>query len=828
MGTTSTYSKHGKQAIITLVIICLLMVAGLYFLNRKDVKNLKKEKYEFLSTVAEMKISQLNYYLSEKLGDANVIIESPFLRNEFSKWLKNKPDTILLEEIKNRLFSLQLNFNYEDILVVDKNGEILISLIDPNYIDPVIIPYIKIVAERDTVINTNLYECIAHSKVHYDIIAPLKGLRNETMAIIVMRIDPDTFIFPLLLYWPTPSKSAETYLVQKKGNSVLFVNPLRHIKAGTQNFSLPLSTLNLSASKAVSGHKGLFEGVDYRGVKVLSDIRPVPNTSWFMINEIDQDEVFEEVKYRMITSLMLILLIIIVVGFGFMWHYNYKERNLFEKLFTTEKKLNNIIQSTPSGVHLYRLESDNRLVFEGANKSADKILGVDHSIFIGKTIEEAFPQLIQTEIPDAYRRVAREAIPWTTESVEYDENRIKGAFEVHAFQVSANHMAAQFQEITERKKIEEALVESEEKFRLAFMTSPESISINRLSDGVFMTINEGFQRLTGYSEDDVIGKSSLEINLWEESYRNIFTQRLQNYGYIENFEIKCKAKNGEIRSGLMSARIINTQDDPHVIVITRDITELKKVMEELNLLNAELEQRVQERTSQLREVNQELEAFAYSISHDLRAPLRAIDGFTHIFMDDNSSKLDNEAKRICSIIIENTAHMGHLIDDLLAFSKISRSEMSLSEINMGQIVDAVFNNLVTSGQHKQVKTSIQKLGNAIGDDSMIRQVWTNLISNALKFTSKKEDPEIAISFEAGKDEVIYSISDNGAGFDKKYINKIFGVFQRLHSQDEFEGTGVGLAIVQRIIVRHGGRVWAEGEPGKGAIFYFSLPVSKKS
>jgi signal transduction histidine kinase/CheY-like chemotaxis protein len=258
--------------------------------------------------------------------------------------------------------------------------------------------------------------------------------------------------------------------------------------------------------------------------------------------------------------------------------------------------------------------------------------------------------------------------------------------------------------------------------------------------------------------------------------------------------------------------------------IKMEMSQRKSAEEKIKRLNEELEERVTLRTKQLETANRELESFSYSVSHDLRAPLRAIDGFSKFVLEGYEAKLDQEGKRLLNLIRSNTRKMDQLITDILALSRVTRSEHKVSKIDMNKMVISMYSECVAPDIRKKLSFTIDKLPDAFGDPTYLKQVWTNLILNAVKFSSKKKKPVIKIGGHTENGFNIYFIKDNGAGFNPDYAHKLFGVFQRLHKTDEFEGTGVGLAIIQRIILRHNGKVWAEGKEGSGATFYFSLPL----
>ena len=261
-----------------------------------------------------------------------------------------------------------------------------------------------------------------------------------------------------------------------------------------------------------------------------------------------------------------------------------------------------------------------------------------------------------------------------------------------------------------------------------------------------------------------------------------------------------------------------------VPVVRRAVLETDE-RRELQRLNVQLEERVRERTARLESAMQELEAFSYSVSHDLRSPLRAIDGFARAVVEECSDKLGSEGVRLMGTIRNETRRMGQLIDDLLAVSRAGRQQLDASSVDMTDLAQSAFQYLMESTPSRiSPAFEVQPLPTANGDRSMLRQVFANLLGNAVKFSSRHPKPSIVVKGWSTEGSNTYCIQDNGVGFDPRFAHKLFGVFQRLHCSEEFEGTGVGLALVHRIVQRHGGRVWAESTPKAGATFFFSLPI----
>jgi PAS domain S-box-containing protein len=488
------------------------------------------------------------------------------------------------------------------------------------------------------------------------------------------------------------------------------------------------------------------------------------------------------------------------------------------------KKYRNLFESNPTPMWVLELPS---LRFLDVNESALRQYGYSRAEFLSMTAVEIRPDEEKEKFINVDRSGERPKEPhkmgiWKHKTK--DGSIIFAEVVFHAMMYDGKPCGLVLSnDVTERINAEQALRDSEARFRKIFDSGMIGFVFCD-TDGKILDANDFFLHHIGYTRDELRNGSLNWVDLTPREFfyvDRIMRDQLAERGITDPFEKEYFHKDGTRLPVLVRVASLDDHEPTTGVAYVMDIRQQKRMEKEIQQLNKDLEEKIVNRTAQLLAANKELESFSYTVSHDLRAPLRAIIGYAQMLLEDYREKLDGEAIRLINTVTYNAKRMGQLVDELLEFSRMGKKDLNKTQCDLTQIANNVVKDL---GSHIEINPQIRvnPLGFANADPALIQNVFQNLLSNAIKYSSKKEKPVIEVGKIEANGETAYFVQDNGAGFDMSYYNKLFGVFHRLHRQDVFEGTGVGLAIVQRILERHGGKIWAESKLGEGSTFFFTL------
>jgi PAS domain S-box-containing protein len=510
-----------------------------------------------------------------------------------------------------------------------------------------------------------------------------------------------------------------------------------------------------------------------------------------------------------------------------------EQQRIEEALRASETRLRALSDNLPEGmVFRFRLDADNKPYFEFVSAGIERLTGFPAAEFMARG--ESFDSFIIPEDRDRLRAAivaSRERLTHFEIEVRH-QHRARGRIGWSLLRwIATRNPDGSLTwdgvelDITNRKQAQQALVISEQRFRKLFENAAVAIAIMDL-DGRLLRSNAAYLNLHGYAGDELSNKHFGDLMTPEDLQVNLAEMRRLKAGEIPFFRNETQYIRGDGGrvwvEKFVSLLPGERGDASEVIALVTDVTERKRAEAQVKQLNAELENRVRRRTAQLEAANKELEAFAYSVSHDLRAPLRGIDGWSLALMEDYGGRLDATAHKYLERVRSETQRMGLLIDDLLQLSRVTRSEMNTAVVDLSSTAAAIAARLRHLAPGRQIEFVIENGVKAAGDGRLLEIALENLLSNAVKFTGPVEHARVEFGSTTSGGDHVYYVRDNGVGFDMAYSKTLFGAFQRLHKAAEFPGTGVGLATVQRIIHRHGGRVWAESAPNKGASFYFTI------
>ena len=826
------HARRDRLLVIAGFVVLAAMAAGIaYWAWQQQARTFRRDTDRNLMAVSRLKAGEISAWLEERRADAETVRGDRLLANSAADLLEGRDSAKLRGDLRARLASLREAYDYVDVVLVDGDGSV--AMREPSSaghgLGGIVAQKVREALRTGEVQTTDLYRD-EDGQVRLEMVAPVLDDSGRAVAAVVLHSDPGHYLFPLIQTWPIGGKtSGETLLVERRGDKVVYLNDLRFRDGTALKLALPADAEYLPAARAVRGEYGLVAGPDYRGVPVLAAAEPVPGSPWSVVAKIDESEVLGPISRRAWLTAGFTLLVVALAAAATLLLWRSREARADAEIVASEERYRSLVDNAPVAVLVNRddqvtVVNQACLDLFGAS-SPDDLLGKspfelfhpdDHA-----AIEERIAKLT-SGLPVAPREERIVRLDGRPVDVEVVGAPFRDAG------VNAIHVV--LQDITARKRAAADLRESEDTFRYVFDNSLLGMSMTR-PDGAVRP-NAELCRMLGYPASELATLRWQDITppedvpMVEAHLRPLLAGETDSTRFVKRYT----RKDGGVVWADVSTRIRRGGKGEPLYFLTAalDITAAKEAADEIAQLNAELEHRVTERTSELDAANKELEAFAYSVSHDLRAPLRHISGFSTLLAERSSKGLDEKSRHYVDVITRSVNEMGVLIDDLLQFSRTGRAELNIEPVDMDVVIQEALAPLRHETASRELDWSIEPVPQASADRALIRQVWANLLGNAVKYTRPIAAAQITVSAKVIDGEVVYSVADNGVGFDMQYAHKLFGVFQRLHDASEFEGTGIGLANVHRIVTRLHGRVWAEGEPGNGAIFSFSLPIAKET
>ncbi len=664
---TNPLPQKNKIVLFMAVVIffsasTLIILFG-YYIYQNQKTYINNSAGQQLTAIAELKVSEINNWRNERIGDATVISKNTVFASDIMQYFNNSSSLEAKKNVLSLLSATQKSYQYKNILLLDKKKKVRLALNKYDFdFGKVHSDVINDAVGKNSVVFSDFYKDNKNGNVYLSIAVPIFIFqKNNSMHVgtVIIILDPDIRLYPTIKLWPVPSETGEALLVHRDGNDIVYLNKLRHINNIPLMMRYPLTDLSLPAVKAVLGWKGVVYGTDYRKKSVLAVIKAVPNTAWFLVAKVDTEEIYVPLTARFWVIIFFIIVNILILGIIVAYIWRYQQAKYYRKQY----------------------EMEDKRAF----------------LYARSLIEASIDPLVTI--------------------------------------------------------------------------SPE---------GKIMDVNKSTELITGLSREELIG-SNFSIYFTEpekadEGYKLVFEK-----GIVRDYPLSIRNVSGKVTEVLYNASLYKneTGEVQGIFAAARDITELRRIEKELKTAHDELELRVKERTKELQTANEalqseiaerkeieklielrtkllevtnkELESFSYSVSHDLRTPLRAIDGYTRMILRDQREKLTDDAKRKFDLIRSNTQMMGKLIDDLLSFSRLGRMEINMSKLDMEGLVNDVWMELQIINPDRRIDFKIKDIPPARGDRTLIKQVYSNLLSNAVKYTKFKDKAYIETGGYQGRE-----------------------------------------------------------------------------
>jgi PAS domain S-box-containing protein len=814
--------------VLFFVITVSAIVIGIVYYNYQK-KALLTESQQELSSISFLKIRQITQWRFERIGDGKFLGDNLLLVRKFIEFLNNPEKKLLRNEIQQSLKSLTKTYDYKSVLLVDTSGNTRVAF--PNsdtLIGDHLRPMLPRIIEQREVILTDLHKANMARFAHLDLIVPLiDNSRKDKLVIglLALRIDPQQILYPLLQSWPTSSKSAETLLIRKDGDEIVYLNELRHLRNTALILKKHASSANLPAAMAIRGITGTIDAIDYRNVHVVASMNKVPGTPWYMVAKMDREEVLSSLNSQIKMIVIILILVILTTGsflallirnqrviyyregyenevsrLALIKHFDYILKFANDFILLVDKDLN-IVEANDRALEFYQYSRDE---------------------FIGMNVEEIRAPEALPQLPLNVHAVD-ENESGTFETIHKRKDNSTFPVELSARVVlieGSKYYQSIGRDITQRKNVENILRESEDKFRKIFEESPFSMLMTAKDFGI-LKANLAFCNFIGYQEEELISRTfknfthTDNISIDEISLLKLIAGDIPVY-HTEKRYIR---KDGSVIWGSTTVSIIrnNNEEVQFFLVMIEDINLRKKTETDLIAAKEKAEENDRLKT-----------AFLHNVSHEIRTPMNGIIGFSTLLNEPDLK--ESERRQYTDIIYQNSLQLLSIINDIVDIANVEsgQAKINLSEFNLNAALGNLHEQFVMSGKENNItitlETELADNGSTIvTDQTKLVQILSNLMNNAIKFTS---NGKIVLGYVIKDNFLEFYVNDTGIGIQPEYHSRIFDRFFQVDSKvsRQYSGTGLGLSICKGYVELLGGNIRVESEPDKGTRFVFTIPL----
>ena len=693
-GPTERRAELG-YILVFVVLVAVIVTAGHRYYRNYE-RQFRAEAGRQLSAVAELKMDELEQYRKERLWDASTLFKNDAFSGLVRRFLEHPEDAEAQQQIQTWAAKYLATAQYDLVCLFDAQGVVRLSVPAESPISSFVSQRVPEVLRSGQVTFLDFHRNELDRQIYLTLLVPILDEldANRPLGAFALRIDPETYLYPFIKRWPTPSLPAETLLVRRDGNDALCLNELQFKTNTALNLRFSLENTNAAAVKAVLGQKGIVEARDHFGAPVLAALYAVPDSPWYLVTRMDTAKVYAPLGERLRLTILIVSLLLISAGLG-----------------------------------------------------------------IG--------------------------VIWRHQRVRFYRERAETA---------------------------EALRASEIRYRRLFEAARDGILILDAGTGMIVDVNPFLIEMLGFSHEQFLGKKLWELGFFKDiiaSQANL--EELQRKEYLRYEDLPLETADGRRIEVEFVSNVYLVNHQKVIQCNIRDITERKQAEDQLKHALADLERS-----------NKELEQFAYVASHDLQEPLRMVSSYTQLLVKRFEGPLDGKTQKYVHYVVDGAIRMQTLINDLLAYSRVGTRGQPLEPTDAHAALGEAIRNLAALIEENRAIITNADLPTVRADALQLGMVFQNLIANAIKF--RREDiPRIHVSAQDRSREWVFAVKDNGIGIEPQHAERVFVLFQRLHTQAEYPGTGIGLAVCKRIVEHHGGKIWFESEPGNGSTFFFTVP-----